>query len=457
MAEPRENSDTATKSPKTDKPIDFNPAGNAAEALSQQAMKSLAEMQAEINAHKKQKGDESYLGKAFDFLYRSDDRSLARLEEMNNSAKDALKRGDVAAVEKMSGDIDKQVKEDIRARGLQGDINFYGSTGLKVGAIMVGGPVGWAATGALYMADEAKPKDSVKDQAIEAGFGLAKGLAFKGLVGGVLGSEMNLGFKGASMSLGGRSIETLMSRGNYYDEKGQFAPVSGLERAAATNFSPTNLAIDAAAMGVGFGIGYGVSKAFGPVLERSAFWTRIATSGVSGLSSGAVAEVNMARAAGEAVSLRKVGERAALTGMLYSVAAIPGALQADQVDFREYRKLGTVKAEKLTETTTWKSGNGDTMTGEAGDWLLNDGKGSTWTVKPDIFAKTYGEVAGSPGEYQKTALGVARRLTFPTSIQTLEGTGTGNAGDYMMRGPAGEYYIVDQAKFNTIYAPLRGK
>ncbi|MBP6746082.1 hypothetical protein KA344_12680 [bacterium] len=451
-----ENSDKSSKPVANDQILNFAPEDNsklASAALSNEAMTALKRLDAEIRDHKKQENEQSYLGSAFDFLYRKDEKSLKALEAMKLTAEDALKKGDLATVEGMTKNVNKQIEEDLRVRGWQKDINFYGSTGVKVGAVMFGGPIGWAATGALYMADEARPADSAKEQLVDAGFGLVKGLAFKGLVGGVVGSNLNLGLKGAAMSLGGRGIDTLATSRNYYDQAGNFSPLDGLGHAAANSFTPTNLAMDAAAMGIGYGIGKGVSKAFGPVLERSAFWTRIASSGVYGASSGAVAEVSMARATGEAVSLRRVGTRAAASGLLYSLASVPGALQADVMDYREYRKLGTVNAEKLDQPIEWKTGNGDPMRGEAGDWMVSDASGSKWTVKPDIFAKTYGEVPGCLGQYQKTALGVARRLTFPTTIETLEGKGSGNAGDYMMRGPAGESYIVSKSKFESIYVP----
>ena len=430
-----------------------NTAKAASTALSNEAMTALRNLDKEIKDHRKEEKEQSYLGTAFDFIYRKDEKSLKALEKLNTTAQEALKRGDTAAVEKMTEAVNKQIEEDKRARGWQKDINFYGSTGVKVGAIMLGGPVGWAATGALYMADEARPADSAGQQVVDAGLGLVKGVAFKGLVGGVLGSNLNIGLKGAAMSLGGRTIDTVGTSSNYYDQAGNFAPVAGLERAAGNSFTPTNLAMDAAALGLGYGLGVGLNKAVGPVLERSAFWSRLASSGVYGISSGAVAEVGMARAAGETISLRRVGERAAATGLLYSLASVPGALQADLTDFREYRKLGTVKAEKLDKPLEWKSGNGDVMRGEAGDWMVSDGGGGKWTVKPDIFAQTYGEVPGNPGQFQKTVPGIARRLTFPTQIETLEGTGTGKAGDYLMRGPKGEQYIVSKGKFESIYAP----
>ncbi|MBK9769275.1 MAG: hypothetical protein IPP57_00335 [Candidatus Obscuribacter sp.] len=80
----------------------------------------------------------------------------------------------------MTQTVNKQIEEDKRARGWQKDINFYGSTGVKVGAIMVGGPVGmgycWCSLWLTTLL-----ADSAGQQVVDAGLGLAKGVA-KGLV-----------------------------------------------------------------------------------------------------------------------------------------------------------------------------------------------------------------------------------------------------------------------------------
>ncbi len=118
-------------------------------------------------------------------------------------------------------------------------------------------------------------------------------------------------------------------------------------------------------------------------------------------------------------------------------------------EFHEYVKTQGVEAVQLKESTEWTTSNGDKMKADAGDWKITGPDGSTWSCKADIFAKTYTESA--PGHYVKTAATNARVLTKPTTIQTLEGTGTGNAGDYLVRGVNGEEYIVSKVKFESMY------
>lgn len=43
-------------------------------------------------------------------------------------------------------------------------------------------------------------------------------------------------------------------------------------------------------------------------------------------------------------------------------------------------------------------------------------------------------------KYRKTALAEAVKMDEPFEVVTLEGTMTGQAGDYLMRGAAGELY-----------------
>ncbi len=118
-------------------------------------------------------------------------------------------------------------------------------------------------------------------------------------------------------------------------------------------------------------------------------------------------------------------------------------------EFHEYVKTVGVAAEQLHSPLDWVTSSGDKMHAEAGDWKITGADGSTWSVKPDIFAKTYTETA--PGHYIKSAPTNARVLTKQTTIKTLEGTGSGNAGDYLVRGPNGEEYIVPKAKFESMY------
>lgn len=442
-----------------------------------EAQQALSALQQEIQAHRAADKNRSYLDKAFDFLWRSDEKSLKRLQNLEFDMRRDLATGDVAAASRRRDEVSTAIQKDQKAVKLQNDISFYGSTGLKVGALFVSGPYGWAATAGFYMLDQAKPKDSVGKQLVDAGLGAAKGLAFKGLLNGVLSSGWNIALKGGAMSLGGRALETALTSENYYDKKaGGYSLVTGLRATGGELTNLEHLAVDAVVMGVAFGVGYGLNHVTGGALRASPFYSRIATSGVAGLSRGAMMEVSAARAAGEAFSLQRIGTRAVLMGTVYSLAAVPGAWQADaaarhahdqsdknvvtdqeavpdQQSFHEYRKVGTVRAEQLTQPTDWTTSKGEVMHAEAGDWKITGPDGSTWSVKPDIFAKTYSAVPGSSGEFAKTAITRAIKLTQPVTIQTLEGQGSGEVGDYLVVGPQGEQYIVPGAKFEAMYRP----
>lgn len=73
---------------------------------------------------------------------------------------------------------------------------------------------------------------------------------------------------------------------------------------------------------------------------------------------------------------------------------------------------------------------------------------SEWTeLDPDIipFAK-----------FRKTSLTEAVKIERPFQVITLEGTFQAKAGDYLMRGPAGELYSCDADIFASTYESADG-
>ena len=58
-------------------------------------------------------------------------------------------------------------------------------------------------------------------------------------------------------------------------------------------------------------------------------------------------------------------------------------------------------------------------------------------------------------DYRKKPVVVqARRLTETEQVKTLEGTMTGNPGDWMIRGIAGECYPCKDDIFRATYEPV---
>jgi hypothetical protein len=441
----------------------------------------------QLKADDDAKRGRSYLGTALSYLDPFAGSAHSKLEKYRDELETDVKREDYGAAAKLQAEVSKSIASDQKHGAVQDGISFYGGTALKVGALFYGGRVGWGATAGLYAADAANPYDSFGKQAVDLGLGATKGVAYKALVNGVMDSHLSLPVKGLAMSLGGRGLDTLLTSDSYFDRNsGRYNFTTGLMNTGSELTNVKHLAVDAAVMGVGFGLGYGVNRFLGPMVSESPLWSRIASSGMAGASRGAIGEISAMEAAGEQFSFSRVMKKSALMGTVYALAAVPGAIQADhqyqaqhhqndaqhhsqdntddksqattgdgtdQIAFRQFKKLGTVQAEQLKAPTTWTTSKGETMQAEAGDFKVTGPDGSTWSVKPDIFQQTYSQVEGTPGTFAKTAITNAYQLTQPTTIQTLEGQGSGNPGDYLVRGPKGEEYIVPKAKFESMYVP----
>jgi hypothetical protein len=130
---------------------------------------------------------------------------------------------------------------------------------------------------------------------------------------------------------------------------------------------------------------------------------------------------------------------------------------ADASPSFEFQKKAAVRAEVSKEPFEWTDWQGQPKTAKAGDWKVTQPDGTISSVEPSIFAKTYSEVPGRPGEYAKTAITNAQQLKNPTVINTKEGLGVGNRGDWLVTGPEGEQYIIEAKKFDELYRPAVGK
>ncbi|MBX9948942.1 MAG: PGDYG domain-containing protein [Candidatus Obscuribacterales bacterium] len=444
--------------------------------ITKETAEALMNMQSEIQQHQYADSKRSYLGKAFDWVYSSDEKSFKQLEEIEHRVQYHVKNGEVEALEKMRDEINQAVAKDKNALKWQSDISQLGGAGLKIGSLFFGGKIGYIASAGFFAADEAKPGDKIGAQAVDLTLGATKGVAFKFMLDKTMGTDMNIALKGGAMSIGGRALDTALTRENYYDQKEQgYSLWTGVKNTAAEVANPEHLAIDAAVMGTAYLGGWAIGAAAPKLMTP--FAQKIETSAISGAARGAISELTAARLSGEQVNWGRVGAKSLATSIVYGFAAAPGAWYSDyqahqqaqqKIDqiqhqhdgagdgnYLTYKKAGQVKAEQLTQDLTWKSTNGDTLTGNAGDWKLTGPDGSTWTVKPDIFAKTYGEVTPGSGIYEKTALARAMKLKVDYSVQSLEGASSGKAGDYLIMGPNNEFYIVNAAKFEGMYTQVQ--
>lgn len=118
--------------------------------------------------------------------------------------------------------------------------------------------------------------------------------------------------------------------------------------------------------------------------------------------------------------------------------------------WKSFRRRGTVIAEQRPQPWTWTTDSGHTMHAKAGDWAVQDPDGdASWSVRDDIFRSRYRNVGGSLWRGYGTVL--ARPARSGETLVTLEGTISVEAGDWVVRGEAGEQWAVPAAEFARRY------
>jgi hypothetical protein len=93
-----------------------------------------------------------------------------------------------------------------------------------------------------------------------------------------------------------------------------------------------------------------------------------------------------------------------------------------------------------------------------GDALITGSTGDRWSVSRDRFEVKYDPqpptVRGQPGHYRNRPVPVlAKRMNEAFTVSRTAGGDAlhGNAGDWLIQYAAGDYGIVDKARFERVY------
>lgn len=119
-------------------------------------------------------------------------------------------------------------------------------------------------------------------------------------------------------------------------------------------------------------------------------------------------------------------------------------------EWQRFRRIGDVIAEQRDTAWTWKTGSGETMRAEAGDWAVRDVDGDErWSVRDDIFRATYQHEEGD--RWQRRGTVRARPAEDGETVATLEGSVRASSGDWVVQGDQGEQWVVPGEQFARRY------
>lgn len=144
---------------------------------------------------------------------------------------------------------------------------------------------------------------------------------------------------------------------------------------------------------------------------------------------------------------------AALEASLSSLAATLYSLRElgyrSRPLWQRFRRVGCVTAQRRTEAWSWTSESGNTMRAGAGDWAVSDGDGRSWSVRDDVFHSSYQHIDGN--RWCRCGFVRARPARGGERITTLEGPTLAGATDWVVKGAAGEEWVVPGDRFARQY------
>jgi hypothetical protein len=114
-----------------------------------------------------------------------------------------------------------------------------------------------------------------------------------------------------------------------------------------------------------------------------------------------------------------------------------------------YRRVGQVTAERLRLTRKWRSETGSTLVARPGDWMITGPDGRRWSVDEEIFHDTYRALGGA--RFERTGTVRARRASPGELVNTIEGEALAGEDDWIVEGKAGERWVVPGPHFIEAY------
>jgi hypothetical protein len=119
--------------------------------------------------------------------------------------------------------------------------------------------------------------------------------------------------------------------------------------------------------------------------------------------------------------------------------------------WRRLARSGEVTAVRSDAPWSWRTGTGEWLNAAAGDWRVREGE-AEWSVADSIFGQTYEQVAGD--RWRRIGEVDGRPAVAGEIVRSLEGAQTARAGDWVLRGGAGEEWIVSAEHLAAHYQPL---
>lgn len=218
------------------------------------------------------------------------------------------------------GNASEALKQSLAARQAESDAYHITSSAAKTLGIFTPGKLGFAVTGTAFALDEIRPGNG--HEFVDGTLGVAKGIGMRTILGRSAGAGDSVAVMSLKYGIGGRLIDSGLTRGNYVDADGNLTFDSfgkGLITVGKNTANPVALTTDLATAGLTMGLVKGAPNFFAGNTFRSMTTMGFANGWAGGMSQ----ELQSEFQSGEFNATRLAAYPLAF-GLANSLAAAPG-------------------------------------------------------------------------------------------------------------------------------------
>ncbi|MBX9947582.1 MAG: hypothetical protein K2Y39_00330 [Candidatus Obscuribacterales bacterium] len=331
-----------------------------------------ASVASELARLEKEDADKSILRKAIDFVTEPYHHQGAARDKLQEAAAGG-------------GNAQEAVQRSLAARQAESDAYHIASSAAKTLGIFTPGKIGFAVTGAAFALDEIRPGNG--HEFLDGSLGVAKGIGMRTVLGRSAGAGDSVAVMSLKYGIGGRFIDSGLTRKNYVDESGNLTLDSfgrGLVTVTKNTGNPVALTTDLATAGLTMGLVKGAPNLFAGNTFRSMTTMGFANGWASGMSQEAQSQLQSGKFSGERLAAYPLA-----FGLANSLAAAPGNQRrftqnhawenAQTIRDREY-KLVSIDAGDVRQILKGGSRGADVSIKPLGEFL-KAGEAQTMNVR----------------------------------------------------------------------------
>jgi hypothetical protein len=282
------------------------------------------------------------LDKAFEYFCPSERKALQDLRQLREETQ--AQRASGIQVDLDNGKTAQRLESDRAILSSHAELMRQIAGALKSVPLFLRGPKALIGAAVLYALDQASPADNFRAQAADIGLGGLKGLATKAVFESV-GNEQNnvigkmianmgttgIAVRGVALGTTSRIIDEALTRRTLVDSQGLTNWSSVATELSKVWSHATNtgaIFVDGAIfLGSHCAIG-AANSASGETIANSPFWKTTLTGTTYGMTSGAISEIYREVNNNEGLHPWEIASRSLVSGVLNTMAALPGARQA---------------------------------------------------------------------------------------------------------------------------------